>query len=150
VAIKIEYRFAHDRIQNAAYSLIPDNERSIIHRRIGRTILENVSKAYSENVIFEIVDQLNKGFELISDDQEKLELAEMNLRAGRRVKNSSAYEAAFMYFQAGLKVLGKDCWSTHYDISLKLYLEITETAYLTSRFDEMEKFSSVDMEEAKQ
>ena len=117
---------------------------------IGRTILENVSKAYSENVIFEIVDQLNKGFELISDDQEKLELAEMNLRAGRRVKNSSAYEAAFTYFQAGLKVLGKDGWSKHYDITLKLHLEITETAYLTARFDELEKFSSVVMEEAKQ
>ncbi len=147
--MKIEYKFAHDRIQNAVYSLIPDNERSIIHRKVGRTILKNVSKAYSENVIFEIVDQLNKGFELISDDQEKLELAEMNLKAGRRVKNSSAYEAAFMYFQAGLKVLGKDGWSEHYDITLKLYLEIAETAYLTARFDEMEKFSSVIMEKAK-
>ncbi len=148
-AMKIEYRFGHDRIQNAAYSLIPDNERPSLHRKVGLTILENVSKAHSENVIFEIVDQLNKGFELIADDVEKLELAEMNLRAGRRVKSSSAYEAAFMYFQAGLKVLVKDGWSKHYDVTLNLHLETIETAYLTAKFDEMEKFSSVVMEKAK-
>ena len=66
------------------------------------------------------------------------------------MKKSSAYKAAFVYFQAGLKVLGKDGWSKHYDITLKLYLEVTETAYLTARFDEMETFSSVVMEEARQ
>ena len=148
-SLKIEYKFAHDRIQLAAYSLIPENLRPYTHRKLGRTFIENSPTDQTEGMIFEIVGQLNRALDLISDESEKAELAKMNLMAGMRVKNSSAYDAAFMYFQSGLRVLGEEGWTKYYDTSLNLHREITEAAYLTARFDEMEKFASIVLKEAR-
>ncbi|MCX5874252.1 MAG: AAA family ATPase [Deltaproteobacteria bacterium] len=145
---KIDYKFAHDRIQNAAYSLIPENERSGIHRRLGQIILDNTPADHLDDEIFEIVNQLNLAPGLISNDKERVELAEMNLRAGKKAKASAAYESAFTHFKTGLNLLGEDSWQDHYELTLTLFLEAVESAYLTTKFDEMERFASVVIEQA--
>jgi PAS domain S-box-containing protein len=144
----IEYKFAHDRIQNAAYSLIHEDERPTIHRRLGQLILRNTPADHLDNQLFEVVNQLNFATGLIVDDLERYQFAEMNLQAGKKAKASAAYEAASTYFQAGLVLLGEQGWVGNYHLTLALYVEATEAAYLTTKFDEMERLASIALKHA--
>jgi len=131
------FRFTHDQIQHVAYSLIPEEEKRIIHLKIGRLILKNNPDLRHEHKILQIVRQLNLGSDLIEDIEEKSELAELNLLATRIVKALTAYAEAIKFLEAGIALLSKKCWQQHYHLSLALYTETIELYYLTSRFTEM-------------
>ena len=88
------YRFVHDRVQEAAYSLIPEEQRAAAHLRIGRLLVAQTPPEKREEAIFEIVGQLNRGAALIASQEEREQLAELNLIAGKRAKASTAYASA--------------------------------------------------------
>ncbi|MCX5873297.1 MAG: serine/threonine-protein kinase PknK, partial [Deltaproteobacteria bacterium] len=148
--MKIDYRFAHDRIQFAAYSLVPEQERPAIHQHIGQVLLRKTSADPLGNTIFEVVNQMNLATRLITRDVERHELAEMNLEAGKRARASGAYEAAFTYFQTGLKVLGDNSWQRDYYLTLALCVDATEAAYVTTRFDDVKRLTSIVTKHARQ
>ena len=99
------YRFAHDRVQEAAYSLIAEEARAEAHLRIGRLLNAHTPPEKREEAIFEIVSQFNRGAELITSEDERFQLAELNLIAGKRAKASTAYASALQYFIAGAALL---------------------------------------------
>ncbi|MDY6902700.1 MAG: hypothetical protein SWZ49_32210, partial [Cyanobacteriota bacterium] len=143
------YKFLHDRVQQAAYLLIPDDQKQITHFKLGQLLLENFSLKEREERIFDIVNQLNFGLDLIVTKFQKKELARLNLIAGRKAKNSTAYAAAFKYFTVGRDLLGEDGWHFSYELTLALYEESAETAYLNTDFDRAEQLSAVVIEKAK-
>ena len=98
------YSFLHDRVQEAAYSLIPEESRAEAHLRIGRLLAAHTPPEKREEAIFEIVNQLNRGAALITSAEERERLAELNLIAGRRAKASTAYASALTYLVAGAAV----------------------------------------------
>jgi predicted ATPase len=98
---KDSYHFIHDRIQEAAYLLVPESSRAEAHLRIGRLLAANTSPEQQEEAIYEIVNQLNRGAPLITSDQEREQLAELNLIAGKRAKASTAYGSALNYLVIG-------------------------------------------------
>src|SRR3954451_24463949 len=102
------YRFVHDRIQEAAYLLIPSNQRSSVHLRTGRLLLAQLLPEKQKEAIFEIVSQLNRGSDLISDIGERERAADLNLIAGKRAKSSTAYGSALKYLHAGRSLLGEE------------------------------------------
>ncbi|MEA3142630.1 MAG: hypothetical protein QOK23_4799, partial [Gammaproteobacteria bacterium] len=95
------YKFLHDRVQDAAYSLIPEEARAETHLRIGWLLATSIAPEEREEAIFEIVNQLNRGASLITSQEERETLAELNLIAGKRAKASSAYVSALTYLTAG-------------------------------------------------
>ncbi|HAA32823.1 MAG TPA: hypothetical protein DCE56_40290, partial [Cyanobacteria bacterium UBA8553] len=99
-----DYKFGHDRIQQAAYALIDDDRKKAVHLQIGRLLLANVSAVELSEKIFEIVDHLNAGRELIADESERIELARLNFEAGKKAKDSTAYAAALEYLTAGMEL----------------------------------------------
>ena len=103
------YRFVHDRIQEAAYSMIPEELRSEAHLRIGRLLAAHTPPEKREEAIFDIVNQLNRGAALITSRDEREWLAELNLLAGRRARQSTAYSSALTYLAAGRALLPDDC-----------------------------------------
>jgi predicted ATPase/signal transduction histidine kinase len=137
----ISYKFLHDQIQQAAYSLIPEAQKTAIHLHIGQLLLHNTPEAGQEEARFAIVNQLNLGSSLIDDENERQELIELNLAAGRKAKGSTAYTTAADYFNFALKSMRSDCWETHYDLTLTLHQEATETAFLNGNFEQMERLS---------
>ncbi|WP_392536040.1 AAA family ATPase [Nostoc sp. C117] len=145
----IEYKFVHDRIQQAAYSLIPESERRNVHLQIGKQLLHQTSVQQREQNIFDITNQLNLGKELITIQSERDELAQLNLMAGEKAKASTAYNSALKYFQTGLELLADTCWQTQYELALGLYSLAAETAYLNGRLNEMEELVSRVLENAK-
>ena len=84
-------RFPHDRVQEAAYSLVPESDRAGLHLEIGRRLWARTPPAERAERTFEIATQLNHGASLIASREERESVAEINLSAGKRAKDSAAY-----------------------------------------------------------
>ncbi|GAB4133953.1 MAG: AAA family ATPase [Cyanobacteria bacterium J069] len=140
------YRFLHDRVQQAAYSLIPEGDRPATHLRIGRLLLHKIPAAERSTGqfegLFEIVNALNCGVELIDNPEQRVELARLNLAAGRKAKAAAAYETADSFLQQGRSLLPDDAWAMHYDLTLSLYAEAAQSAYLVTHYDEAEAIAN--------
>ncbi|MBW4685483.1 MAG: PAS domain S-box protein [Komarekiella atlantica HA4396-MV6] len=143
------YKFLHDRVQQAAYALIDEPQKQVVRLQIGRNLLEKTSPEQRSERLFEIVDHLNRGIELVTDRAERIEIAKLNLIAGQKAKAATAYEAALKYFNTGLKFLDTDSWLGEYDLTLALYSQAAGAAYLHGCFDEMEQFVEVVLNNAK-
>lgn len=133
------HRFAHDRIHEAAYFLLAPEDRERLHYRIGRLELDRTSPEALYHQIFYIVDQLNKARHLLADSEERRRLADLDLKAGTKAKESSAYQAAVTYLQAGLDLLPEDAWAADYRLMYALHMEQMACQYLARNFDEAEK-----------
>jgi PAS domain S-box-containing protein len=133
------YRFLHDRVQEAAYSLIPEELRPEAHLRIGRLLAAHTPPEKREEVIFEIVNQLNHGVDLITSGDERERLAELNLLAGQRARASAAYASALTYLTAGAALLPEDAWECRHELTFALELQRGECEFLTGALAEAEQ-----------
>ncbi|MBN3963300.1 ATP-binding sensor histidine kinase [Nostoc sp. NMS8] len=140
------YKFLHDRVQQAAYSLIPADQKQFTHLKIGQLLLQNTSESQQEERIFEIVSQLNRGILLITQPTERQQLAQLNLNAGRKAKEATAYGAAIHYLYSGMQLLTINSWEIAYELTRSLYEEAAEAAFLNNEFDQMESLIQVVIE----
>ncbi|AFY81980.1 trifunctional serine/threonine-protein kinase/ATP-binding protein/sensor histidine kinase [Oscillatoria acuminata] len=139
----VQYKFLHDRVQQAAYSLIPDNQKIATHFKIGQLLQQNLSELEVEENLFDIVGHLNLGVELISQASAREALAQLNLQAGVKARNSTAYAAARVYLQKGIELLEANCWQHQYELTLSLYVAAGEVAYLNGDFEGMEQIATL-------
>ncbi|WP_293126309.1 ATP-binding sensor histidine kinase [Microcoleus sp. bin38.metabat.b11b12b14.051] len=145
----VSYKFLHDRVQQAAYSLIPENQKQATHLQIGQLLLQHTPAPERDEKIFEIVNQLNYGVDLLVGADKQQQLAELNLAAGHKARASTAYVAASKYATVGLALLKADCWKTQYQLTLKLHTLAAETAYLAEDLAAMEQLVQIILAEAK-
>jgi predicted ATPase/signal transduction histidine kinase len=134
------YKFLHDRVQQAAYLLIPENQKPATHLKIGQLLLNTSSTHTSNASIFEIVNQLNLGRQLIAEPLATLQLAKLNITAGQQAKQSTAYSSAVGYFQTAIALLTTEIWQQDYPLALGLYTNVVEVTYLNGDFTEMNRF----------
>ncbi|MCG8455731.1 MAG: hypothetical protein MI919_05575, partial [Holophagales bacterium] len=153
--------------QQAVYSLIPESERGPLHLEIGRLMLRAACARPAEGAadgeggnrgpelgdlgarLFDIVTQLNAGAEHMEDREERLRLAELDLRAGLQAKQASAFEAAFGYLRTGIELLGDDPWRC-YELSLALHVEAAEMAYNQGELETMDSLLEPVFENARE
>src|SRR4028118_78432 len=145
---KVSYKFLHDRVQQAAYSLIPSEQQKTTHLKIGQLLLHSTAQDTLEENVFDIVNQLNIGVEFITEPEEKYNLAQLNLIAARKAKAASAYEAAVMQLRVGLKLLPENSWQSNYDLTLALYVEAVEAEYLTTNYERSATLAEVVLQQA--
>jgi PAS domain S-box-containing protein len=130
------YRFAHDRVQQAAYSLVPEAERPAIHLRVGRLLLQRTPIESVDDRVFVIINQLNRGTLLITDSGERVAVARLNLCAGRKARNSAAPAAAVLYLRTAIELLGEEGWGVAYDVTHPAHLVRAECEFLVGNLDE--------------
>jgi len=145
----ISYKFLHDRVQQAAYTLIPDEQKQEVHFKVGQLLLENTTQNKLEENIFNIVNHLNISLYLITTQTEKDKLARLNLIAGRKAKNAAAYETAIKYIEIGLELLSLQSWDTQYELILSLHVEAVELQYLNTQFEAAQNLSNIVLKKAK-
>ena len=142
------YAFLHDRVREAAYSLIPEGERPEWHLRIGRRLQENRSREAIEEKVFLIVSQLNLGIKLIREDTERENLLRLDTLAGRKAKASVAYSTARTCYAFAIGLLPAGAWSRRYWECFALHLELSECEFLLGNFDRAEELSLILLERA--
>ncbi|MEO5970867.1 MAG: serine/threonine-protein kinase PknK, partial [Bdellovibrionia bacterium] len=133
------FKFLHDRVHRAAYSLSTEFQKIEIHALIGKTLLKEAAQTGVNENVFIIVNHLNLGSSLITDQNENVILAQLNLLAGKKAKASAAYAAAARYLEIGIFALPKESWETHYQLTLELSLACAECYSLLGRMDDAEK-----------
>lgn len=143
------YKFLHDRLVHAAYSLIPEDERPSLHRRLGWLLLERTPEEEGDSTIFDIVNQLNLGASSVESLDEQRRIAELDLRAGRRGKTTAAARTAAMYLSKGVALLPPDAWKTDYDLTYALHVELAECEFMTGRFEDAERLCMTLIEHAR-
>lgn len=137
------YQFLHDRVQQAAYCLIPDEQKQITHLKIGQLLLDSISDIELEDRIFNVVNHWNIGAALVTDAAEQTQLCQLNLIAAHKAKGATAYDAAYQYAITGIDLLTGDSWQDNYDLSLTLHELATEAAYLKGDFTESQDWAEI-------
>ena len=141
--IPSSYTFLHDRIQQAAYSLIEEEHRKGIHLKIGRLMLSGTDFREKEGKILDIVNQLNLGIELVCDASEMEQIATLELIAGRITKKSTAYDTAYKYLRIGIGLIETCGWVRWYELMHSLYVEAAEIACLSGDFELVEQYIGI-------
>ncbi|MEA3158007.1 MAG: hypothetical protein QOK44_5596, partial [Betaproteobacteria bacterium] len=137
--VETAYKFLHDRIQQAAYSLIPEEHRAEVHLRIGRALMASLTADPLAEHVFDVANQLNRGAALLIDRDEKVQVATIDLSAGRKAKASTAYASAREYFSAGMALLDDRDWESQYQLTFSVWLERAECELLSANFANAEE-----------
>jgi predicted ATPase/signal transduction histidine kinase/CheY-like chemotaxis protein len=145
----MDYRFQHDRILDAAYKLVPAKEKKNLHHKIGSYFLKTTSNDELQSKIFFIITHLNHGIDIVSSQKEKDEIANLNLLAGKKAKESTAFSTAAEHFKIGTELLAKDSWKKNYRLTYQLYRERSECEFLCANFELAEQLSNIIIQKAK-
>jgi len=146
---EVYYQFQHDRLQQAAYSLIKEDKKRDVHLQIGRLMLQHANMEEREEKVIDIVRHLNQGISLIKDSTEREELVRLNLTAGKKAKASSAYLPAFQYLGIAKNLLPENSWEKHDSLTFEVLKRYSESAYLCGEFEEAEKYCKILINRAK-
>ncbi|MBD3885473.1 PAS domain S-box protein [Phormidium tenue FACHB-886] len=142
------YKFLHDRVQQAAYALIDEDQKQAVHLQIGRKLWQETTNETLTDQVFAIADHLNQGIDLVTEQAERDALAQLHLLAGQKAKAAIAYSVALKYFTTGIQLLRVDSWKHDYKLTLALCEEAAETAYLCGNFVKMEHWFAVVLQQA--
>jgi len=143
------FQFLHDRVQQTAYSLIDDEQKKTVHLQIARLLNKNTDADTLEEKVFDIVQHFNHSLELITHQVERLEIANLNLKAGQKAKMKTAYGAAINCFTKGRACLTQNTWESAYELTLNLFTESAEAAYLSGDFKQMAQLAEVVLQQSR-
>ncbi len=144
------YGFLHDRIQQAAYSLIPPEDKAPIHLEIGKNLLSDNGDIEPDDALFDILNHINQGVQLVSDKEERLRYGRLNHKAGRKAKASAAYSSAVKFYDKAVLLLGAESFTTDYELSFLIHLELAEVSYLSGEIEKAESLLELLLENGKE
>ncbi|HBU69085.1 MAG TPA: hypothetical protein DEE98_01745 [Elusimicrobia bacterium] len=134
-----EYIFAHDRIREAAYSLVDERERPQLHYNIGRLMLEKITDPDNEERIFEVCDHINFGKSIEGNAATRLKFARLNFSAGKRARRGASYELAARYLESAREYTGGQAgWRADYELAYNVNLALYESLFLSGSEKEAE------------
>ncbi len=132
------YKFSHARVKQAAYALVDEKEKQALHLKIGRLLLQHTKTITREEKLFDIVNHLNLGHQFITSIQERIELAKLNLAAGKKANAAAAHSSARTYLSTGMSLLDENSWQQEYQLTYNLYKERASVEYLSGYFERAE------------
>ncbi len=142
-------QFLHDRVQQAAYALIDNEQKQAVHLQIGRLLLESTHADTLEEKVFDIAGHFNHSIELLDNQAERLAVARLNLMAGQKAKMATAYGAAVSYLTIGRECLTENSWENEYELAFNLFAEAAGAASLSGDFKQMGELAQAVLRQAK-
>lgn len=143
------YRFQHDRVQQAAYALFDAEQAQAVHLKIGQRFLETMTPERISERIFEVVDHLDLGRALIVDAGDQRRLSELNLEAGKKAMEATAYAAALEYLLVARSALPEDGWESSYPLAMLIHRRLAEVEYLNGHFERSDELYKITLERAR-
>lgn len=143
-SLEVVYYFTHDRIWQAAYSLINRDENKELHHKIGKSFLLKYKEG-SGISIFDVVNHFNRASEKAHD---KEQIARLNYEAGKKAKETAAWKSSLEYFMHSIDLFDEGLWEQQYILALSLYIEAAESAYLVGEFDHAKSLINTCLENA--
>ncbi len=140
------FRFQHDRLHQAAYELIEDADKQRVHLEVGRLLQQEAGDLSVDKNALKIVGHLNEARSLINDEEEKEDLAKLNLAAASIAHDASSYQAGLHYLRTARTLLPKDSWKAHYELSKAISSLFSQTAYLNKLHEEADTELSLALE----
>ncbi|BGP60434.1 hypothetical protein NBRC10512_004439 [Rhodotorula toruloides] len=137
------YRFFHDRCQQAAYALIPKTARSGLHYTIGQRLVAAFTEEEINDSVFDLVQQLDYGMDILATTEERDKLAFYNYLAGRKANSSTAFEAARNYLQIAWDLLGVGGWVGQYDLMSKVVELLVNVEYSLTDYGAAQEYVRV-------
>lgn len=137
--VSVPYRFLHDRVQQATYTLIPESKKSHLHYKIGTLLFENTKDSEIEEHVFDIINQLNLGSQFIISQADKYQMINLNFLASKKAKASSAFKAATTYLKIATGYLNSNAWETQYQMAFDLLKEYSTSLYITGEHELAER-----------
>jgi predicted ATPase/signal transduction histidine kinase/ActR/RegA family two-component response regulator len=135
----VSHAFAHDRVQQSAYTLIAEGDRAAVHLRIARLLLAALPAAERDRRLFELAEHFRLGAAALADPAEqpddRVSVARLLLAAGRRAHESLARETALRFLRAGLALMPAGSWEAHDELMRSLALTTLEVAFATGELD---------------
>ncbi|MBH8577437.1 AAA family ATPase [Nostocaceae cyanobacterium CENA369] len=141
-----EYKFLHDRVQQAAYDLISEDRKQVTHYCIGQLLLNKLSEVEQSERLFDIVNHINYGQSLLTQKDEKEKLARLNLAAAQKAIASTAYEAAIRYLETGIGLLKEEAWMSQYDLMFHLYRTLCTAQLSNASYEQLSATTKVALE----
>ncbi|MGD1806032.1 trifunctional serine/threonine-protein kinase/ATP-binding protein/sensor histidine kinase [Dapis sp. BLCC M126] len=137
IDITVNYRFLHDRVQQAAYLLIREDQKLAVHYHLGSLLLKNLSEEEQQKYIFDIANHLNLSRDLVLQENQTEKLARINLLAGKKAISSTAYGSAIEYLEIGISLLGEDAWSDRYPFMFELYSNLCSAQLCNVQYEQL-------------
>ncbi|MBC1221195.1 AAA family ATPase [Nostoc sp. UCD121] len=141
-----EYKFLHDRVQQAAYALIPEHRKQVTHYSIGQLLLGKLSEVEQSEMLFDIVNHINFGQSLLTHKDEKEKIARLNLAAAQKAISSTGYEAAIRYLETGIGLLEAEAWISQYDLMFNLYRTLCAAQLSNASYEQLSATTKVALE----
>ncbi len=142
--------FVHDRIQQAAYALIPLDQRALLHVRIGRLLASGFGEGKGIDAdVLSIAGHFNQGLPLLRSREERLLASEINLRAGQQSLLSGGYEHGLQFLEMANALLPDNAWEDHYELALSIHTRLIEAAFLCGHYELMDTLSVLVKQHAK-
>ncbi|MCX6216974.1 ATP-binding sensor histidine kinase [Spirosoma sp.] len=130
----VSYRFQHDRIQQSVYQNIAEDTKKLLHLTIGKLLLETMSDSEKSELVIEVVRHFNESSDLLDEEADRIDLARMNLQAGRRAQSAVAYSSALDYFKKGIDLMPDSLWESYHQLAFDLYAGYAQNAYQTNDY----------------
>ncbi len=137
IDIPVNYRFLHDRVQQAAYLLIGEDQKLTVHYHVGSLLLNNLSEEEQQKDLFDIANHLNLSRDIVLQENQTEKLARINLLAGKKAISSTAYGSAIEYLEIGISILGEDAWSDRYPLMFELYSNLCSAQLSNVQYEQL-------------
>ena len=128
------FKFGHDKVREAAFSMIGTDCQDRYHFEIGASLLFQNDK---RDTLFDIVEQINHGVpSLVRDDSQRISIVKLNFEACSQAMMRSNFISAYTYASTAHMLLPKDSLNTLFDLSLRVHIQLAKAAYSNEKIDE--------------
>lgn len=94
-----EYAFTHDRVQEAAFALLDEGEKSHLHLTTASLLADAARQTAGNELLFRAVHHVSAALDCIQPAPQRQRFRELSLQAARRAKRTGDYLSALSYIQ---------------------------------------------------